>query len=160
MAIMNIFKYLEEEEDITESKLAELVKNFTQETREEIFDGVKLICDLLRGHGEKQTSLLLAKIPKQDAKNGCQALIEETVKARDLVTSEIGNLVMVHVDEPGYKEYLANLLRCAQNYFKKSKSLYARLPTILSPELIKSIDEDLTMTIHSDVGFNTLQEKS
>jgi hypothetical protein len=155
---MNIFDFMREEEDITVKKLQELVKDFSEETREEGFDKVKLILDILRGHCDKQKALLLDKMTELDKSSRCKRAIEETIEAREHLIAEIGDLVMVHVDEPGYKEYLARLLRTAENYFDVSKKLYKILQETLSQESIKSLDEGLTSMIHSDTGFNTLQE--
>jgi hypothetical protein len=154
---MNIFEFFEEEEELIEKKLGDLVSSFTEDTREEIFDDVKLILDLLKGHCDKQKAALLDKIAEFD---GCKQSIEETVKARDLVIAQIGDLVMVHVDEPGYKEYLVDLLKRVQSYFKISETLYKALQNSLPEASIKSLDEAFTSMIHSDVGFNSLQEST
>jgi hypothetical protein len=155
---MNIFDFMREEEDITVKRLQELVKDFFVETREEGFDKVKLILDILQGHCDKQKALLLDKLPELDKSDTCKRALADTIEARDNLIAEIGDLVMVHVDEPGYKEYLVKLLRTTQNYFDVSKKLYKTLQETLPKESIKSLDEGLTAMIHSDTGFNTLQE--
>jgi hypothetical protein len=151
---MDIFDYLKEEEELIQADLSDLVKNFPQKTRETVFDEVKLVCDKLRGHCKKQAVLLLDKIQTE---NGFAANLESTRRSKDKLLSELENLVMVHVDEPGYREYLANILHCAEDYFAVSRQLYAKLKGSLSNKQLEAINSDLRTVIHSDVGFNSLQ---
>jgi cell division septum initiation protein DivIVA len=113
------------------------------------------MCDKLRGYSRKQTVLLLDKI---EGKNDQYATeLKETEKQRNKLSEELDNMLMVHVDEPGYKEYLSNILRYMQTYAEASDSLYRALERAKPPE-IGIIDNNLQTAIHSDVGFNSLVE--
>jgi hypothetical protein len=153
----DIFSYLKEEEDLAESGLKELVDGFREKTREEVFDEVKLDCDRLRGYLKKQSALLLDHLKDQ---GGITAQLKDTVKERDELFADMDNLVMVHVDEPGYQEYLANLLQRSKNYFYASETLYGKLKEVLPKQNLYEINENLRVVIHSDVGFNSLQTPS
>jgi cell division septum initiation protein DivIVA len=152
---MDIFEYLRDEERLILDKLQDLVHNFGTKSRETVFDDVKLMCDKLRGYSRKQTVLLLDKI---EGKNDQYATeLKETEKQRNKLSEELDNMLMVHVDEPGYKEYLSNILRYMQTYAEASDSLYRALERAKPPE-IGIIDNNLQTAIHSDVGFNSLVE--
>src|SRR6516164_8263393 len=149
----NIFKYLEEEQELIQDKLANLVRDFRQSTREQNFDEVKLICDRLRAYCKKQLDLLLDKI--QD-RTRCQAELEETNRKRASILDDLNELVMIHVDEPGYDDYLVKLLNHTESFFQTSKTLYDTLSRTVSSQVPGKIDADLQEVIHSDVGFNEL----
>jgi hypothetical protein len=150
---MNIFSFLKEEQDLVQNELTELVDKFRHRTREANFDAIKLICDKLRGYCKKQLELLLAKI---DAESGFKAELEEANNQRERLLSDINDLVMVHVDEPGYEEYLVNLLNHTKDFFAASNKLYAKLPAAISQPALGKIDADLQEAMHAGVGFNNL----
>ncbi|PWU00400.1 MAG: hypothetical protein C5B53_04120 [Candidatus Melainabacteria bacterium] len=149
-----VFNYLKEEQDFVIANLRELVKNLPDKNREEVFDEVKLICDKLRGYFKKQSSLLLDELENKGEYSG---LIKKTKKTHDRLFDDLENLVMIHVDEPGYRSYLANLLKDCEIYFSASDELFAKLAQTLPKPALKRINEKLSKIIHSDVGFNALQ---
>jgi hypothetical protein len=150
----DVFKYLREEQAFILSGLKELVQSFPEKTREEVFDEVKLVCDKLRGYFKKQATLLLDELENRNEYSG---LIKKTEKTHDRLSGDLENLVMIHVDEPGYRSYLANLLKDCEMYFSASDELFAQLGTTLSKPVLKRINEKLSKIIHSDVGFNVIQ---
>lgn len=150
---MDIFDYLKEEQDMVRKSLKELVDDFSETTREKLFDDVKAALDKLRGYCKKQSVLLVDEIGNLKGPANFQA----TKLKRNKLLEDLDNLVMVHVDEPGYKEYLMHLLSFAEEYFDASARLYEELEDRLPKELHDKINENLQTVIHSDVGFNSLQ---
>jgi hypothetical protein len=154
---MNIFTFLSEEANLIEPKLNELVHNIANLSREKVFADVKLICDELRGYWQKQGILLLDKL---EADSSCAPQLKVVLECRDQLKAELETLVMVHVDEPGYKKYLESLLGKAQAYFGASANLYDKLNQVLSKSSVERLNEECATLIHSDVGYNNLQEAS
>jgi hypothetical protein len=150
---MDIFDYLKEEQEMVRKSLKDLVDDFSETTREKLFDDVKAALDKLRGYCKKQSVLLVEEI---GALKGL-ASFEATKQKRVKLLEDLDNLVMVHVDEPGYKEYLMHLLSFAEEYFEASAKLYEELTDRLPKELHDKINQNLQTVIHSDVGFNSLQ---
>lgn len=151
---MELFSYLREEEQMAKSSLEDLIKGFGVRNREEVFDEVKAVLDRLRGYIKKQSVLLLDRIVDLDGVE--TALLKGTTSKRDQLLAEVGNLVMVHVDEPGYLSYLTALLERTEDYFNNSDKLYAELQKSLPKEGLDKLNDMVTDAVHSDVGFNSL----
>lgn len=151
---MDVFDFLKEEQDLIRAELTELVKNFRHKTRERLFDEVKLICDKLRGYVEKQSSLLLTGLPIND---DLDSQLKSTQEKREELVGDLNNLLMVHVDEPGYRDCLANMLNRTLDYFTASEELYITIQLYLPKQTRDQMNKDLKDLIHSDVGFNSLQ---
>src|SRR6516162_4714567 len=96
----DVFKYLKEEQAFVVASLKELVQNFPEKNREEVFDDVKLVCDKLGGYFKKQATLVLDEVENDNEYPG---LIKKTKKTHDRLLDDLENLVMIHVDEPGYR---------------------------------------------------------
>jgi hypothetical protein len=154
---INTFDYLDEEANLIEGKLADLLLQMNEKSREQVFDDVKLICDNLQGYCQKQAGLLLDNIIT-DKQTEYSSELEATLKSRDKLITDLGDLVMVHVDEPGYRAYLEGLFDRARTYFGSSRSLYKKLKESLPIDLLNRIDSELTNIIHNDVGYNALQD--
>lgn len=151
---MDIFSYLAAEHKDIEEKLIELTDNYTTWTREQVFDRVKLICDAIMGHLKKQENLLLNNLTKTE---DLQPLLEECQKDRAKVEEEIGQLVMVHVDEPAYEEYLSNLLKVIEEHITFSKKFYRALKEKADAGELTNINNQLKdMVLHTS-EYNTIQ---
>jgi len=152
----DVFNYLKEEQALTIANLSELVQNFSDKNREEVFDEVKLVCDQLRGYLKKQSVLLIDELENKNEK-GYSSLLKETKKMQDQLFDDLETIVMVHVDEPGYGSYLSNLLKHAEDYFAASQKLFVKLRETLPEPTLNKVNEKLATIIHSDVGFNSIQ---
>jgi len=154
---MDIFEYLAEEHNDIDEKLIELTDNYETWSREKIFDRVKVVCDAIMGHLKKQENILLNNLSKTP---DLVALMQEAQVDRAKVEEEIGQLVMVHVDEPGYQEYLSNLLRVIEDHIAFSKTFYAKLKENANPAELKKINESLKdMVLHTS-EYNAIQTQA
>lgn len=151
---MDIFEYLAAEHNDIEAKLIELTDNYDTWSREQVFDRVKVVCDAIIGHLKKQENILLNNLTKTA---DLVPLMEGAQVDRAKVEEEIGQLVMVHVDEPGYEEYLSNLLRVIEEHIAFSKSFYASLKDNANPNQLKTINQSLNdMVLHTS-EYNAIQ---
>jgi hypothetical protein len=156
---MNIFDYLKDEGEFIESKLKNLIASFEGESRETIFDDVKLLLDSINGFIEKQKILLFDKLAEFEPtlRTQYKAHNDQLVK----MLSELENLTMVHVDEPGYKEYLASLLLRLKELDASLAEISGHLKSNAPAGRLDKINEELAELVHSPVGFNTIsQEKA
>jgi hypothetical protein len=150
---MELFEYLKEEDQIIEDKLNDLIKNFQAKTREEIFDSVKVLCDLIRAIVDKKSTLVTAKL----SNIGVEApLKEEAINDRQTLLEEIESLVMVHVDEPGFDDLLKNLHKRYHSHRNFWFGMEKKLPTILSPNKRSELEANFKSFSHAITGFNTL----
>jgi len=154
---MDIFEYLAEEHNDIDEKLIELTDNYETWSREKVFDHVKVVCDAIMGHLKKQENILLSNLTKTA---DLVPLMQDAQVDRAKVEEEIGQLVMVHVDEPGYQEYLSNLLKVIEEHISFSKSFYAKLKENANPAELKKINESLKdMVLHTS-EYNAIQTQA
>lgn len=151
---MNIFEYFDEEERDIEAKLEALTANYEIWTREQVFDKVKEVCDAITGHLKKQSTLLVSNIKGHDSLSD---LYEAAQRDHRKVEDEIGQLVEVHVDEPGYDEYLKNLLNVLHEHIAFSKKLYADIKAKVEPASLDALNEKFNNMILHSTDFNSLQ---
>ena len=151
---MNIFAFFQEEQQDIDEKLRYVTENYATLTREEVFDKVKYIGDAVTGHLKKQEKLLLAHIEKSEK---VQPFLEAVQKDRANLEEELGQLVMVHVDEPEYQECLKRLLLIFDDHIKFSNEMYEKLKEFLSAQDLVEINEELNVMVHHASDFNTLQ---
>ncbi len=151
---MDIFNYFDEECADIEKKLKAVTENYHTWSREKVFDQVKLICDSIMGHLKKQENLLLANIDKTTA---LQESLDACQRDRARVEEEIGQLVMVHVDEPAYDEYLANLLKAIEQHIEFSRGFYKRLREIVPSNQLETVNTQLADMVLHTAEYNAIQ---
>ncbi|CAN5572274.1 hypothetical protein BH10CYA1_BH10CYA1_21560 [soil metagenome] len=154
---MDIFEYLVEEHNDIEEKLIELTDNYEAWSREKIFDHVKVVCDAIMGHLKKQQNILLNNLTRSA---DMIPLLQNAQADRTKVEDEIGQLVMVHVDEPGYQEYLSNLLKVIEGHISFSKSFYAKLKENANPAELKKINDSLKEMVLHTSEYNAIQPQA
>ncbi len=154
---MDIFEYLAEEHNDIEEKLIELTDNYETWSREKIFDHVKVVCDAIMGHLKKQQNILLNNLTQS---TDIAPYLKDAQADRKKVEDEIGQLVMVHVDEPGYQEYLSNLLKVIEAHISFSKSFYGTLKEHANPAELKKINDSLKEMVLHTSEYNAIQTQA
>jgi hypothetical protein len=152
---MDIFAFLEEEVIDIEKKLNELRDHYSDWSREHVFDRVKLICDAIGAHIKKEKSLLVDNVDVTSSE--ITTLMTEYNKDRAELTEEVGQLVMVHVDEPEYQECLAKLLKVVEEHVAFSRKFYAKLKEHMTQSQLDLSNQQLSDVVHHSVDFNTIQ---
>jgi len=151
---MNIFAFFIEEQQEIEDKLKYVTENYGHLSREEVFDKVKYIGDAVTGHLKKQERLLLSHVEKTDE---VQPFLAACKKDFSNLKEELGQLVMVHVDEPEYQKCLKRLLLIFEDHIKFSNEMYEKLKDFLSEQDVVEMNEALHVMVHHASDFNTLQ---
>jgi hypothetical protein len=152
---MDIFAFLEEEVLEIEKKINELRENYSEWSREHVFDRVKLICDAIGAHVKKEKSLLVDNVDTSSSE--MTALMSEYAKDRARLTEEVGQLVMVHVDEPEYQECLTKLLKAVEEHVSFSRKFYADLKKHMTQSQLDVSNQQLSDVVHHSVDYNTIQ---
>ena len=151
---MDIFEYFDEEHTDIEAKLKEVTDNYPTWTHEQVFDRVKYIGDAIMGHLRKQQNLLLDNLTKSEEMAG---LMRDCQQDRAKVEEELGQLVMVHVDEPAYQQYLSHLLKVIEEHISFSRKFYQKLRSVTEKKDLDNINSKLTdMVLHS-ADYNAIQ---
>ena len=151
---MNIFEYFTDEVADIEQKLDELTQNYSNWSKEQVFDRTKEILDEIGGHLKKQNVLLFqncADVSKQSD------LLAQAQRDHAKIEEEIGQIVEVHVDEPGYDEYLKNLLTTIREHIAFSKKLYSEIQSKSSETDLASLNAQFNDVLLHSTDFNTLQ---
>ncbi|MDR3613442.1 MAG: hypothetical protein P4L53_07740 [Candidatus Obscuribacterales bacterium] len=151
---MNIFAFFKEEQQDIEEKLKYVTENYGHLSREEVFDKVKYIGDAVTGHLKKQHKLLLSHVEKNEK---VQPFLDACQKDASILKEELGQLVMVHVDEPEYEKCLKRLLLIFEDHIKFSNKMYEKLKDFLSEQDVVEMNEELNVMVHHASDFNTLQ---
>jgi hypothetical protein len=151
---MDIFSYFEEENRDIEKKLQDVTANYNSYTTEQVFDKVKVVCDSIMAHLKKQENILLANIDKTPQ---IEDILIECQKDRANVEEEIGQLVMIHVNEPAYDDNLAKLLKAVEQHIAFSRRFYAKLKESISASQLEKVNEQLTQLVLHSAEYNTLQ---
>ena len=154
---MDIFSYFEDENRDIEKKLEDVTRNYKSYSTEEVFDKVKVICDSIMAHLKKQENLLLANIDKTPQ---ITKVLEECQTDRAKIEEEIGQLVMIHVNEPEYDDNLAKLLKVIEEHISFSRRFYARLKEVVAPAQLEKVNEQLNQMILHSADYNSLQTGS
>lgn len=151
---MDVFEFFSAEHDLTERKLRNLAENYFNWTREQVFDGIKEACDHIRGHLDKEEELLLEKL---QGKGTTTRHLEELAHDKQSLLGEIENLVMVHVDEPGYDEYLKSLHSRFVEHVQRCRRAFDHIKKHADKKQLDEINEELNELIVHSVGYNYIQ---
>ena len=151
---MDIFSYFEDETRDIEKRLDDVVRNYKNYSTGLVFDKVKVICDSIMAHLKKQENLLLANIDKNEK---IDSMLPDLQKDRARIEEEIGQLVMIHVNEPEYDKQLASLLEVVRQHIDFSRSFYDCLKETVSKEQLDKVNDQLNQLVLHSVDYNSLQ---
>jgi hypothetical protein len=137
---MNIFKYLKEDGASIAKRLEETCENYSEWTMDRVFEETKRDLDAINSHFQK-TSLLVNNLKKAKAIDG---ILAEEKDRQDVIKMDIDNLVMIHVDEPGFEQALETIRDKFENYLEFcEKVLFLALEERLSKMDRKRVAEQL-----------------
>jgi len=144
---MNIFDYLTGEAETVVRRLNAVVEHYPATadwTWDRTFEEAKKDIDLLADHLKKET-VVEGSVPVRDDVIG---QMDQAKEQRKDINSSIDNVLMIHVDEAGFKEgikKLADKLEDHTNFC--SKSYYPLLEKQLSQEQMQKIQDQLEFSL-------------
>lgn len=141
---MNIFKYLKDDGLSIANRLEEACQNYSEWTMGHVFEETKRDLDGITSHFHK-VSLLLNNLKKARAIDG---ILAEEKDRQDVIKADLGNLVMIHVDEPGFEQALETILAKFENYLQFcNKVLFPALEERLSKRDFQRVEEQLDQAV-------------
>jgi len=143
---MKVFNYLLEDSAHILEQSEETIENFSEWTMDRIFEMTKKILTAIKHHFEKEI-ILVQNIKSSD---GSKNILDQAERERKTILSKIDRIVMVHVDEPGFKQLLESIVRDFQAHrsFCQDK-LYSVVKRLLSKTDLDHINEQLGQIIFS-----------
>ncbi len=144
---MNIFDFLTEEAHSVVQRFNEVVEHYPATadwTWDRAFEETKKDIDMLTAHLKKET-VVESNIPDP---NDVSEQMHTAAAQRKDINSSIDNVLMIHVDEAGFREGLkkiAEKLDAHTDYC--SKSYYPLLMQHLPAEKLKTIQDQLEFSL-------------
>lgn len=102
---MNVFHYLTEDHNAIAKRLSDTIKNYSNWTRDRIFEESKNILQAIKDHFKKE-HLLVNNLKDE---SGMHQVLTTLNRQEKELNSQIDNLVMIHVDEPGFEQGLESI---------------------------------------------------
>lgn len=147
MKDMNPFDLLEREEQAIIDQIDLLIANYATWSMDEVFANVKAAIDLIRNHIHRKENLVLGRV---QSKEGLEDIVKRFYQLRTEIDETIDNLVMIHVDEPGFEQLLEKLAAQFKNVVRLSQEeLFPAIEKAASQDEIREINTQLTRLLAS-----------
>jgi hypothetical protein len=141
---MDAFDYLAADETRLSEKMNETYSQYSEWPRDRVFEETKYNLEGLRNLFHKEA--LLTQNLKDES--GMQDMLAKFDKQREDILSEADNLVMIHVDEPGFEDGLESIADKFREHVEYCQNtFYPSVLDRLSPEDRKKINEQLEQKI-------------
>lgn len=144
---MNPFNLLEREEQAIIERIDTLIENYATWSMDEVFANVKAVIDLIRKHIHQKENLVLSRV---QSKSGIKGIVKRFYELRTKIDVTIDNLVMIHVDEPGFEQLLEKLATQFKEVVRLSQDeLFPAVEQMASKDEIREINNQLTRMLAS-----------
>jgi len=143
---MDVFKYLEEDKSSIVQRLNETAKNYSVWARDKVFEEAKNDFSSIKEHFSRESIL------ENNLKDGkaIQNLLSEVSGLRNEITTEVDEIVEIHVDEPGFEQSLESIAKKFSQYAQYCKEkYYPAMKKILSADELKHIQDQFEQKIYS-----------
>jgi transcriptional regulator with XRE-family HTH domain len=146
MTSIDVFEYLKQDGAHIAERLNTTVNQYSEWPRDRFFEETKRTLEAVRGYFSKES--LLSNNLKDT--QGTEAIVEEAEKQRGNIQADIENLVMVHVDEPGFDQMLGSIAdKMNQHCDFCEEEFFPAMKEHLSADDIKHVKEQLDQEILS-----------
>lgn len=144
---MNIFRYLKSDENHLQESLWDVTVNFTEWTQDHAFESVKQSIASINAHIEKKNSLLVSTFRGDDRMGD---IVEKWDDYTKQLHELIDNLVMIHVDEPGFEQLLIRLSQNVDNMIRFCRGeMYPAVRELVSEDDLANINRRLDQMVLS-----------
>jgi len=138
---MDVFTYLEAEQQRIQQQLQEFISSYDQMPNEKRFERAALILGEIRRLLEHQKSLV-SRISNDDKDT---YFLKECLTDRENIVEAMDNLLMSHVDDSDFREGLRQLLRRFDTHLKHYQDkLFVAFRQQLSPQELRNMDSQAT----------------
>ncbi|MBX9772151.1 MAG: hypothetical protein K2X29_12315 [Candidatus Obscuribacterales bacterium] len=143
---MNVFHYLTEDHSAIAKRLEETTENYSKWTRDRIFEESKNILQAIKDHFKKE-HLLVNNLKDE---SGMHQVLSTLNKQEKELNSQIDNLIMIHVDEPGFEQGLESIAgRFDEHSRFCGKTFFRRVREKLSPKDLRQVQTQLELKVLS-----------
>ncbi len=143
---MDAFQYLEVDENRIVDLLQEIDENFAKWPMDQVFSVTKKAIMSIRVHFDKLEQLVNG-VASPEMDDLIRRFREKKAEINELISEQ---LVMVHIDEPGFEELLEQLIKKTQNVFRFcAEELYPTIRTSATDHELKSILRSVEDTVMS-----------
>src|SRR4030095_8795370 len=143
---MDVFNYIQSDSDMINDRFIELAENYSEWAQDRVFEETKNGLAGVKSHFQKEQLL----INNLKDRSGSEKIFAEAQKQQEAIVSEIEQLVMIHVDEPGFEQGLEAI----RDKFTTQRefvidTLYPRLKNRLSPADLRHVSDQLEQKVLS-----------
>ena len=143
---MDVFNYMQSDSDMINDRFIELADNYSEWAQDRVFEETKNALAGVKSHLQKEQLF----INNLKDRSGIDRILEEAQKQREAIISEIEQLVMIHVDEPGFEQGLESIGDKFETHRKFCvDTLYPRLKDRLSPADLQHVSDQLEQKVLS-----------
>lgn len=144
---MNIFTYLETDEDHLKETMWDVTNNYPEWTQDRVFESVKNIIDSIHLHIKKNNELLLSNVRDRE---GLTDVLSKWNEQTENINETINSLIMIHVDEPGFEQLLIRLSKMVDNLIALCRDeLYPAVRSVATDAEIKRMNKHLDSLVLS-----------
>lgn len=146
---MDIFQYLNQTLEQAETSFAKTSENYSIWTQDQVFEESKKGLNLIQAYFDAEAPLI------NDIKSMSQAsdLLAKAATHKDSLKSKTDNLVMIHVDEPGFEQGLEDILAQLGEYHEFGRSeLFPTIRKLISESHLRTINNQTENHIFSQIA--------
>ncbi len=137
---MDVFQLLEEQHNVIHDDLFELLHGTELEAAEAVALSGKLFW-AIRQHFDNQDKLLFRNVRHVPE---LRSLLKEFNIDRHEIIDDIDQIVLWHVDEPGYADMLKTILRAIEHHMKVAETqLFPKLREFMGPQDLARLNHDV-----------------
>lgn len=141
---MDVFKFLLANEEILAQRLSSTAANYSEWTQDRVFEETKRVLEGLKANFDKEKALLNTV----HGTAGVESVVAEAEQQRKDMQADAENLVMLHVDEPGFEQGLETL----SSKFEKhrdfcEKTLFPKLKELVSEADLNRVSDQLDAVV-------------
>jgi len=143
---MDIFSLLEDDGARIAQRLTETGKNYSTWTRDRIFEEAKNLFQSIKDHFSK-VAILENNLKNP---NNLKDVLSQLNTLRDSITSDVEQIVEIHVDEPGFEQAFEQIAKKFTQFVLYSKETF--FPTIkkqLTEDDFKHIQQQIDQKVLS-----------
>ncbi|HEY9787992.1 MAG TPA: hypothetical protein V6D17_21570 [Candidatus Obscuribacterales bacterium] len=143
---MDIFAYLKDDWARIMERLTDTVDNFADWPHERVFEETKRDLEALRQHFEKEVLI------EQNLRNttGVEGDLQKVTSLRKEIANDINNLVMIHIDEPGFEDGLEEITKKAKELRDFCEStFYPRVNEKMSESELRHLNQQVSEIVMS-----------
>lgn len=143
---MNVFHYLTEDHKAISQRLEDTTQNYANWTRDRIFEESKNILQAIKDHFRKE-HLLVNNLKDE---SGMHQVLTTLKKQEKELNSEMENLTMIHVDEPGFEQGLESIEKRFDEHCRfAGKTFYSRVKEKLTAKDLRHVQSQLERKVLS-----------